>query len=64
MAELNLTGLIESGTSVATAMVAGAADFIEGLYTANPIGQFIVVAGIASAVIAVGKSLFLKRKHV
>ena len=64
MNELTLTTLIESGATVATSMVSGAAEFIGGLYSANAIGQFIVVAGIAGCVIGVGKSLFLRKKHI
>lgn len=64
MNEMTLTTLIQGGATVATELVKGGASFIAELYSANPIGQFIVVAGIASTVIGVGRSLFLRRKHV
>lgn len=64
MGEITLATLIQDGASTATELVKGGASFVAGLYSANPIGQFIVVAGIASTVIAVGTKLFLKRKHV
>lgn len=64
MDALTLESLIESGATVATKMVSGGANFIGALYSANPIGQFIVVAGIASTVIGVGTKLFLRKKNV
>lgn len=64
MGEMTLATLIQDGASAATELVKGGASFVAGLYSANPIGQFIVVAGIASTVIAVGSKLFLRRKHV
>lgn len=64
MAEMTLATLIQSGATVATEFVKGGASFITELYAANPIGQFIVVAGIASTVIGIGSKLFLRRKHV
>lgn len=64
MSEMTLATLIQGGATAATELVKGGASFVAELYSANPIGQFIVVAGIASTVIGVGRSLFLKRKHV
>ena len=64
MAEMTLATLIQSGATAATELVKGGASFITELYSANPIGQFIVVAGIASTVIGIGSKLFLRRKHV
>ena len=64
MGELTIQTLIDSGADVAVGMVSGAGEFIGGLYSANPIGQFIVVSGIAGCIIGVAKSLFLRKKHI
>ena len=64
MDTLTLQTLIGAGTTVAVEMVKAGADFIGALYSANAIGQLIVVSGIAGTVIAVGKGLFLAKKRL
>lgn len=56
--------LITAAGEVVSGMGTGAADFIGSLYSANSIGQLIVLMGTAGAIVAFGKGLFLRRTRL
>lgn len=64
MGEMTIQTFFNSVTSVVSGLVTASASFIGDLYGANVIGQIIVTLGIASAVISLGYSLFLRKRKV
>lgn len=64
MAEMTIQTFFTSVTSVVSGLVTASASFIADLYSSNVIGQIIVTLGIASAVISLGYSLFLRKRKV
>lgn len=64
MSELTVATFFTSVTGTISGLVTGAADFVGNLYAANAIGQIIVTLGIASAIIGLGRSLFLRARKV
>ena len=64
MAEMTIQTFFTAVTGVVSGLVTSSAAFIGDLYSSNVIGQIIVTLGIASAVISLGYSLFLRKRKV
>lgn len=64
MAEMTIQTFFTTVTGVVSGLVTSSAAFIADLYSSNVIGQIIVTLGIASAVISLGYSLFLRKRKV
>ena len=64
MEEMTIQTFFTTVTSVVSGLVTASANFVANLYSANVIGQIIVTLGIASAVIGLGYSLFLRKRKV
>lgn len=64
MAEMTIQTFFTTVTGVVSGLVTASAAFIADLYSSNVIGQIIVTLGIASAVISLGYSLFLRKRKV
>lgn len=64
MGEMTVETFFTTVTDVVSGLVTASASFIADLYSSNVIGQIVVTLGIASAVIGLGYSLFLRKRKV
>ena len=64
MGEMTIQTFFTTVSGVVSGLVTASAGFIADLYSSNVIGQIIVTLGIASAVISLGYSLFLRKRKV
>lgn len=64
MGEMTIQTFFTTVTGVVSGLVTASASFIADLYSSNVIGQIVVTLGIASAVISLGYSLFLRKRKV
>lgn len=62
METLTISSFFEAAGQTVTGLVSGAGDFVTTLYATNAIGSIIVTLGVASAIIGLGMTLFLRKR--
>lgn len=63
MAEVTIANLFTSAGEVVTGVVSGGLSYLNTMW-ANPIGQVGILLGLAGTVIAFGKGIITRKRHM